>query len=64
MTARRMQSPLTGRRSYVVIDPKGELCAITSKFRSRVSSVQIINPYQLLTGESPDTPSLHDRRTD
>jgi type IV secretory pathway TraG/TraD family ATPase VirD4 len=31
----------SGKRSYVVIDPKGEICAITSKFRRRVSDVKI-----------------------
>jgi type IV secretion system protein VirD4 len=46
-----------GRRSYVVIDPKGELCAITSRFRRRVSDVKIINPYGLLVDERPDMAS-------
>jgi hypothetical protein len=38
-------------RSYVVIDPKGELCAISSKFRRSLPghTVKIINPYGLLT---------------
>jgi type IV secretion system protein VirD4 len=38
----------SGARSYVVIDPKGEVCAITSKFRRTVGDVKIINPYQVL----------------
>jgi len=45
------------KRSYVVIDPKGEVCAITSKFRRRVSDAKIINPYQLLVAERPDMKS-------
>jgi type IV secretion system protein VirD4 len=44
-------------RAYVVIDPKGEICAITSKFRRRVSDVKIINPYGLLVDERPDMKS-------
>ena len=42
------------QRSYVVIDPKGEVTAITSRFRRRVSDVRIINPYGLLTDVRPD----------
>ena len=37
-----------GERSFVVIDPKGEVAAITSRYRRRVSDVMIINPYGLL----------------
>ena len=37
-----------GLRSFVVIDPKGEAAAITSRYRRTVSDVQIINPYGLL----------------
>ena len=37
-----------------MIDPKGEVCAITSKFRRKVSDVKIINPYGLLVKERPD----------
>src|SRR5271155_2165176 len=44
----------SGKRSYVVIDPKGEICAITSKFRRKVSDVKIINPYGLLVDVRPD----------
>lgn len=46
-------------RSYVVIDPKGELCAICSKFRRSLPghTVKIINPYGLLTDVRPDMAS-------
>lgn len=46
-----------GRRSYVVICPKGEVTAISSRFRRRVSDVKIINPYGLLADERPDMAS-------
>jgi type IV secretory pathway TraG/TraD family ATPase VirD4 len=46
-----------GRRSFVVLDPKGEICAITSAYRRRVSDVKIINPYGLLVDERPDMAS-------
>jgi type IV secretion system protein VirD4 len=46
-----------GLRSYVVFDPKGEICAITSAYRRRVSDVKIINPYGLLVNERPDMAS-------
>jgi type IV secretion system protein VirD4 len=44
----------SGQRSFLVIDPKGEITAITSRFRRRVSDVKIINPYGLLTDVRPD----------
>jgi type IV secretion system protein VirD4 len=47
----------SGARSYVVLDPKGEICAITSKFRRTVSEVKIINQYGLLADERPDMQS-------
>src|SRR5271154_438681 len=47
----------SGKRSYVVIDPKGEICAVTSRFRRTVSEVKIINPYGLLVDERPDMKS-------
>jgi hypothetical protein len=47
----------SGKRSYVVLDPKGEICAITSKFRRTVSDVKIINPYGLLADERADMAS-------
>jgi len=40
-----------GLRSFVVIDPKGEMAAITSRYRRRVSDVMIINPYGLLVDD-------------
>jgi type IV secretion system protein VirD4 len=43
-----------GERSFVVIDPKGEIAAITSRYRRRVSDVKVINPYGLLVNERPD----------
>jgi type IV secretion system protein VirD4 len=46
-----------GRRSYVVLDPKGEICAITSAYRRRVSDVKIINPYGLLVDQRSDMAS-------
>jgi type IV secretion system protein VirD4 len=49
-----------GKRSYVVLDPKGEICAITSKYRREVcgaENVKIINPYGLLVEERPDIKS-------
>jgi len=47
----------SGRRSYIVIDPKGEVCAITSKLRRKVSAVKVINAYGLLTDQRPDMKS-------
>jgi type IV secretion system protein VirD4 len=35
-------------RSIVVVDPKGELAAITAQHRSRVSDVVILNPFGVL----------------
>src|ERR1700688_2178381 len=35
-------------RSIVVIDPKGELAAVTAKFRSTVSDVVLLNPFNVL----------------
>jgi type IV secretion system protein VirD4 len=43
-----------GNRSFVVIDPKGEIAAITSRYRRSVGDVKIINPYGLLADERPD----------
>src|SRR5690348_1245214 len=37
------------KRSYIVIDPKGEIAAVTARFRRKVGDVKIINPYGLLT---------------
>ena len=47
-------------RSYIVIDPKGEIAACTARFRRQVGgpgSVKIINPYGLLTDIRPDLQS-------
>jgi type IV secretion system protein VirD4 len=49
-----------GRRSFVVIDPKGEVAAITARYRRRVcgaANVKIINPYGLLVDQRPDLKS-------
>jgi type IV secretion system protein VirD4 len=49
-----------GERSLIVIDPKGEIAAITANYRRRVcgaDNVKIINPYGLLVGERPDLAS-------
>lgn len=40
---------ISGSRSIVVIDPKGELAAVTAKFRREVSDVVILNPFGVLT---------------
>ncbi|HEX4077914.1 MAG TPA: type IV secretory system conjugative DNA transfer family protein [Rhizomicrobium sp.] len=36
--------------SIVVIDPKGELAAVTAKYRATIGEVVIINPFGVLTG--------------
>ena len=49
-----------GRRSFVVIDPKGEVAAITANYRRRVcgaANVKLINPYGVLTTQRPDLQS-------
>jgi type IV secretion system protein VirD4 len=38
-----------GNRSIVVVDPKGELAAVTAPFRRQVSRVVILNPFGVLT---------------
>src|ERR1700674_1357915 len=46
-----------GQRSFVVIDPKGEIAAITANYRRRVcgaANVKIINPYGELVSVRPD----------
>ena len=43
--------------SYVVIDPKSELAAITSQYRRSVGDVKIINPFGVLVKERPDLAS-------
>ena len=59
-------------KSLVVIDPKGELAAVTADYRSQVSDVVILNPFGLLGMASagfnplasldPDLRHLHGRR--
>lgn len=44
-------------RSYIVMDPKGECCAVTSRYRRSIGDVRIINPYQILVDERPDMAS-------
>ncbi|MEO8630403.1 MAG: type IV secretory system conjugative DNA transfer family protein, partial [Betaproteobacteria bacterium] len=49
-----------GKRSFVVIDPKGEVAAITANQRRRVcgaANVKIINPYGVLVDRRPDLKS-------
>ena len=47
----------TSRRSYIVMDPKGEVCAVTSRFRRQIGDVRIINPYNVLVDQRPDMAS-------
>jgi type IV secretion system protein VirD4 len=42
---------MRGNRSLVVIDPKGELAAVTAKFRREVSRVVIINPFNVVRSD-------------
>src|ERR1700689_3143439 len=44
-------------RSIVVIDPKGELAAVTAEWRRTVSDVVVLNPFGLHTGQYPDLAS-------
>jgi len=49
-----------GKRSFVVIDPKGEIAAITANYRRKVcgaDNVKMINPYGLLIDKRPDLKS-------
>jgi type IV secretion system protein VirD4 len=45
------------RRSYIVMDPKAEVAAVTSRFRRSIGEVKIINPYRVLVEERPDMAS-------
>lgn len=45
-------------RSIVVIDPKGELAAVTAEWRRTVSDVVVLNPFGLHTGLYPDLASV------
>jgi len=57
-------------RSIIVIDPKGELTAITTNYRRTVSEVEIINPFNVLglaskgfnplAGLDPKSPTFYD----
>ena len=40
---------MRGARSLVVVDPKGELAAVSAPFRRRVGRVVILNPFGVLT---------------
>jgi type IV secretion system protein VirD4 len=44
-------------RSIVVIDPKGELAAVTAEWRRTVGDVVVLNPFGLHTGRYPDLAS-------
>jgi type IV secretion system protein VirD4 len=41
------------RRSLIVIDPKGELAAITASKRAKFGKVIVLNPFGLLLNEAP-----------
>lgn len=45
------------RKSCVVVDPKGELAAITSAWRRKVGDVVVLNPFGLLVDRYPDLQS-------
>ena len=57
-------------RSIVVIDPKGELCAVTADYRRTVGDVVILNPFDVLglgsdgfnplAALDPDSPNFYD----
>ena len=44
-------------RSILVIDPKGELAAVTAEWRRTVSDVVVLNPFGLHTRQYPDLAS-------
>jgi type IV secretion system protein VirD4 len=44
-------------RSVVVIDPKGELAAVTAEWRRTVGDVVVLNPFGLHVGRYPDLAS-------
>lgn len=39
---------LPRRYSLIVVDPKGELCAITGHYRKRFGKVYVLNPFEIL----------------
>jgi type IV secretion system protein VirD4 len=47
----------TLRRSMIVIDPKGQLCAITKRAREKMGRVIVINPFGELVDVRPDMQS-------
>src|SRR5471030_2636403 len=40
-------------RSMIIIDPKGEIAAITARKRARMGRVLMLNPFGLLAGDLP-----------
>ena len=50
---------MTGNKSVVVVDPKGELAAVTAPFRRTLGKVVIINPFGVLI----DIPGYQDLRS-
>jgi len=46
-------------RSWIVVDPKGELAAVTAPWRRKVSDVYVINPFGTLT----DLPGYEDLKS-
>jgi hypothetical protein len=54
-----------GKRSFFVIDPKGEIAAITANYRRKVcgeNNVRTINPYGLLTDKRRERPAREESR--
>lgn len=51
---------MRGNRSIVVVDPKGELAAVTAPFRRSLGKVVILNPFGVLV----DEPGYEDLRSD
>lgn len=52
-TAHVVPNLATLRRSMIVIDPKGQLAAITVRRRAQMGKVIILNPFNLLVDELP-----------
>ena len=51
---------MAGNKSIVVVDPKGELAAVTAPFRRSLGKVVIINPFGVLV----DIPGYRDLKSD
>jgi len=49
-----------GARSYLVIDPKGEIAAIASRRRHKKGYVKILNPFSVLVDQSDGRNPLED----